>query len=272
MGAAPTLSAVYTGTATTLPVAVQAIPDDTVTQSGYLLQKHKLTENDGKVIRLAPNTDLNTVNRNGQYDGYPLVNAPGGNTGAWFFIEVFSHSQNPDTIFFQRATTFSTVPRSYIRECYNSVWGEWTEEENASRKNVANGYAGLDSSAKLIDALVPLNVARKAVEILANEDLNNYTSEGEYYAFTSTIAATLGNRPTSIAFHLRVAKHNGINQTVTTFGIPGTGELSIFMRNKYQATWGAWEEVETTRKKNVASGYGGLDSSLSYQERTRTIP
>ncbi|WP_342410614.1 pyocin knob domain-containing protein [Paenibacillus sp. FSL R10-2778] len=141
------LSAVYSGAApTALPVAVQTIPDDTVLQSGQEFQKYKLTDNAGKVIRLAPSTDLNTVNRNGQYDGYPLINAPGNNTGAWFFIEVFSHSQNPNTIFFQRATTFATVPRSYIRECYNSVWGEWIEDENASRKDIPGGYLGLDSA------------------------------------------------------------------------------------------------------------------------------
>jgi hypothetical protein len=265
MGAAPTLSAVYTGTATTLPVAVQAIPDDTVTQSGYLLQKHKLTENDGKVIRLAPNTDLNTVNRNGQYDGYPLVNAPGGNTGAWFFIEVFSHSQNPDTIFFQRATTFSTVPRSYIRECYNSVWGEWTEEENASRKNVANGYAGLDSSAKLIDALVPLNVARKATEItISGTDLNTL-GEGEYLCPSNALALTFLNMPpTKTAFHLKVSKHAGFNQTFTTFNTVATGgdRLRIFSRNIYNGVFGAWVEIESTNVKGVADGYAGLDSSV----------
>ncbi|WP_449602464.1 phage tail-collar fiber domain-containing protein [Paenibacillus sp. Marseille-Q9583] len=263
---APTLSAVYTGTAgTTLPVAVQTIPDDTKTQSGYLLQKHKLTENDGKVIRLAPSTDLNTVNRNGQYDGYPLVNAPGNNTGAWFFIEVFSHSQNPDSIFFQRATTFATVPRSYIRECYNSVWGEWTEEENASRKNVANGYAGLDSSAKLIDALVPLNVARKATEItISGTDLNTL-GEGEYLCPSNALALTFLNMPpTKTAFHLKVSKHAGFNQTFTTFNTVATGgdRLRIFSRNIYNGVFGAWVEIESTNVKGVADGYAGLDSSV----------
>ncbi|MEK5413691.1 pyocin knob domain-containing protein [Paenibacillus sp. FSL L8-0708] len=256
------LSAVYSGAApTALPVAVQTIPDDTVLQSGQEFQKYKLTDNAGKVIRLAPSTDLNTVNRNGQYDGYPLINAPGNNTGAWFFIEVFAHSQNPDSIFFQRATTFSTVPRTYIRECYNSVWGEWREEENASRKNVASGYAGLGSDAKFMDAQIPLYLARKAVTLADATDLNTL-GEGEYCCPSNASAATMLNLPAAVAgqsFFLKVTKHAGFNQTFTSYS-PGVN-MRVFTRNIYNGTISEWYELEHSGKKNANNGYAGLDSN-----------
>ncbi|OME06188.1 hypothetical protein BSK60_32810, partial [Paenibacillus odorifer] len=262
------LSAVYSGAApTALPVAVQTIPDDTVLQSGQEFQKYKLTDNSGKVIRLAPSTDLNTVNRNGQYDGYPLVNAPGNNTTAWFFIEVFSHSQNPDTILFQRATTFATVPRSYIRECYNSVWGEWIEEENASRKNVANGYLGLDATALVPDARLSPNISRLATRLVTDTNLNDVIGEGTYHCDSNAVAGTILNIPPAIAnlaFGLRVTKTAGavgFNQDIYCYSLAGTTSPKRYTRNYYNGTWSSWQEIETTASKGVANGYAGLDSA-----------
>lgn len=140
-----------------------------------------------------------------------------------------------------------------------------TNAKNASipksDKGAANGVAGLDANVKVPDTQIPSNIARKAVEIPASADLNTYTSEGEYYQGTSSIAATIANKPASAAFYLRVSRHNGVNQWFITFGIPGTGEMFIYTRNVYQGAWGAWEEIETTSKKNKASGYGGLDTN-----------
>ncbi|WP_440960534.1 pyocin knob domain-containing protein [Paenibacillus nitricinens] len=134
---APTLSAVYTGTAeTTLPVAVQAIPDDTITQSGYLIQKHKLTENDGSATTVITGS-VDTLVTSGWYtvqstsvNGLPLT----GTTG---MLEVVGYMQR-----------FTETPsmRSWKRRLNAGTWNAWVEDENSNRKNVSNGYAGLDSA------------------------------------------------------------------------------------------------------------------------------
>ncbi|MEK3963560.1 pyocin knob domain-containing protein [Paenibacillus sp. FSL H7-0323] len=231
------LSAVYSGVApTALPVAVQTIPDDTVLQSGQEFQKYKLTDNSGKVIRLAPSTDLNTVNRNGQYDGYPLINAPGNNTGAWFFIEVFAHSQNPDTIFFQRATTFSTVPRTYIRECYNSVWGEWIEDENASRRNVASGYAGLDATAKVPRA----NTYSSLGGAGGISDLNTAYTAGVYSILSGATGSPAPSEYGQLMVHVSQGDlHNNSTNWIWQIFYSTLG--GVWARRKVnEGAWAAW--------------------------------
>lgn len=101
--------AVYTGAATTLPRAVQTIPDDTVTRSGYLIQKHRLTTPTGTVINLSTGYNLNDLTVNGFYDGENFVNAP-NNITDWFYIESYVHSNNQWDYRFQRATTLNGSP------------------------------------------------------------------------------------------------------------------------------------------------------------------
>lgn len=245
-----TLGSVYTGTAaTTLPVAVQVIPDDTVLLSGKEFQKFRLTQNNGTAFVITSGS-ADTYMTSGLYQvqSTTVTGLPLATTG---ILEVTDYMQR-----FTETPTMRTWKRRYA-----GTWNAWVEDENSSRKNVANGYAGLDGSAFVPDARIAPSIARKAIEIPANADLNTYTSEGEYYQGTSSVAATITNKPASAAFYLRVSRHNGVNQWFITFGIPGTGEMFIYTRNVYQGAWGAWEEIETTSKKNKASGYGGLDTN-----------
>ncbi|MEK3747848.1 pyocin knob domain-containing protein [Paenibacillus sp. FSL E2-8871] len=208
----------------------------------------------------------------------PSITTPYSLTGTitqWFswitkYFKAITGKANPfDAPDITLAATKTHVDNTvvHVTSAERTAWNAAeTNAKNASipktDKGAANGVAGLDANVKVPDAQIPSNIARKAVEIPASADLNTYTSEGEYYQGTSSIAATIANKPASAAFYLRVSRHNGVNQWFITFGIPGTGEMIIYTRNVYQGVWGAWEELETSRKKNIANGYAGLDSNI----------
>jgi hypothetical protein len=253
---APTLSAVYTGTAaTTLPVAVQAIPDDTITQSGYLIQKHKLTENDGSATTVITGS-VDTLVTSGWYTvqstsvtGLPLT----GTTG---MLEVVGYMQR-----------FTETPsmRSWKRRLNAGTWNAWVEDENASRKNVSNGYAGLDANALVPDARISGNISRISQQVPANTDLNEFRNEGDYFCPSNATAATILNMPTSIAgqsFYLRNNRHAGANQNIVSYN---STSFKIYTRNFYSSAtpqWSPWQEIETSASKNVANGYAGLDALI----------
>ncbi|WP_449602972.1 pyocin knob domain-containing protein [Paenibacillus sp. Marseille-Q9583] len=248
---APTLSAVYTGTAaTTLPVAVQSIPDDTVTQSGYLIQKHQLTQNNGTAFTITTGS-VDTLTTSGLYNiqSSSVTGLPGATTGILVVEDII-----------QRFTETPTM-RTWKRR-WAGTWNAWVEDENASRKNVASGYAGLGSDAKFMDAQIPLYLARKAGTLADATDLNTL-GEGEYCCPSNASAATMLNLPAAVtgqSFFLKVTKHAGFNQTLTTY-VVGVN-MRVFTRNIYNGVISEWYEQEHSGKKNLANGYAGLDASV----------
>ncbi|GGF77167.1 hypothetical protein GCM10010912_22800 [Paenibacillus albidus] len=259
----PSISGVYTGEATTLPMAVQAIPDDTVTQSGYEIQKHKLTENSGAAIFY--NGDIDALKTPGLY--YAPIAATNKPTGFTYGLcEVYTLVNSSNGVY-QRVTDAATT-RSFTRYMNDGgVWATWRENENTGRKNVASGYAGLDASAFILDANIPGNIARKARGISANQSLSDtgVFVEGEYYCATDVTAATLSGMPPEVAgksFHLEVVPNTagGFNQTLTTYGANATA-MRMFTRNYYNSVWSNWYEIEHSGKKNVANGYLGADGN-----------
>ncbi|MFD5022277.1 pyocin knob domain-containing protein [Paenibacillus sp. NPDC058367] len=255
------LSPVYTGTgATTLPKAVPVIEDNTETKSGYKIQKHQLTLDTGSTSIFSSGS-MDTLYTTGFYyvtssaTGRPPEVPNGG------LCEVFKITGGvSSTGSYQRITDFLNL-RTFIRYCNSNVWSSWVEIENANRKNVANGYAGLDASAFVPDARIPTNIARKGVVIADGTDLNSI-AEGEYYCFGNVNAATMTNMPAAVAgqaFSLSVTKHAGYNQRLTTY-IAGV-TMRVFTRNIYNGVFSEWYELEHSGKKNAANGYAGLDSS-----------
>lgn len=76
-----------------------------------------------------------------------------------------------------------------------------------------------------------------ALRIPASANLDSYENEGLYYCPLSADAATMSNVPQAVAFSLWVEKHAGTKQTFTTYSTTG---WKIYVRNKYQTTWGPW--------------------------------
>ena len=86
-------------------------------------QKTKLTGDDGKCILLATGTNLNSVFRNGFYNGNGLVNAPGPD---WFYIEVLEHTSG-DAYAIQKAYNFYSHS-FYMRNMQGGVWSAWSDD------------------------------------------------------------------------------------------------------------------------------------------------
>lgn len=82
-----------------------------------------------------------------------------------------------------------------------------------------------------------------AIELPTNVDLDYFTVPGFYCARLSAIAQTIANSPTTLAFSLRIEKHNGVKQTLTTYTADA---WETWARNYYNGTWGKWyKEFQT---------------------------
>ncbi|MFB5759119.1 pyocin knob domain-containing protein [Paenibacillus medicaginis] len=87
-----------------------------------------------------------------------------------------------------------------------------------------------------------------AIEIPPNSNLNDYTTEGQYYVPLTATAETIANVPSAEAFNLEVKKHGaggvskGVIQVFTTYY---PTNLRIYERSLYNGTWGDWKEIVT---------------------------
>lgn len=99
-------------------------------------QKTKLTADDGKCILLPSGTNLNTVVKNGFYNGSGLQNAP--NSTDWWYIEVLEHT-NGDAYAIQKAYSFYSLS-FYMRIMQGGAWSAWSPDLFTS---VANGKSGI---------------------------------------------------------------------------------------------------------------------------------
>lgn len=96
-------------------------------------------------------------------------------------------------------------------------------------------------NADLLDGIDSTGFIQKAIYMPSGADFNSYTTEGEYYNSSSAEAATMVNRPTSLAFNLKVTKHAGYNQEVTEYSADST--FKTYRRNYYNGGWSAWYQV-----------------------------
>ncbi|MNJ90446.1 hypothetical protein D3C87_80430 [compost metagenome] len=236
------ISAVYVGSVTALPVAVQTIADNTVTQSGYEIQKHALTGNTGLGKGGVLTVNANTLTSTGYYTlNLASTNIPvAGNTTT---IQV---EQLDSSYISQEANVYSTINtatmiRKFSRESRNggTSWSAWRE------------------------------YSMKALPLANSTDLNTLVNEGQFYAVSNASAATITNQPAGFSagycFNLDVkttvsADGTGCNQTLTYYSVASTS-ISIYTRNFYQTTWTAWQQIETAAAKNAANGYAGLDAN-----------
>lgn len=89
------------------------------------------------------------------------------------------------------------------------------------------------------------------LSIPSNANLNDYTTPGWYYCPSNATVGTLSNCPASRAFSLRVYKHAGTNQVLTTY-IP-SDDLRIYIRNYYNNEWSDWYRIYTQVDMPLAS-------------------
>ncbi|GGF82596.1 hypothetical protein GCM10010912_29630 [Paenibacillus albidus] len=144
----PTFSAsdVYAGLVT-LPKPVQVIPDDTETQSGYEIQKHKLTDNDGTATTYGASLD-NLVTP-GRY--YAITATTGKPSGFIYGLCEVDRLTPTVNAYVQQKVTDALSQRVFTRyEIGIGNWAHWVENENVSRKNVSGGYLGIATDGTVI--------------------------------------------------------------------------------------------------------------------------
>lgn len=78
------------------------------------------------------------------------------------------------------------------------------------------------------------------VRIPDGADLNNYSIPGFYWNPSNAEVGRMTNTPYSHAFSLLVEKHAGVKQTFTVYG---ASDISTWVRNFYNGTWGPWNRV-----------------------------
>ncbi|WP_413376008.1 pyocin knob domain-containing protein [Paenibacillus taichungensis] len=124
-------------------------------------QKYKITQDNGSIIQLPHNSNLNNIKNGGQYDCFNAVNVPGGVVNAWFYVEVLVHSNAPTHVI-QRASRLDThnTPTLYMRTCMDNIWSEWSPDVFQSGVDAKNGIVdainAMGSSASMNDTWLTL--------------------------------------------------------------------------------------------------------------------
>ena len=124
--------------------------------------------------------------------------------------------------------------RYYVRSCNSKGFGEWKEYATVDlvtsiSNNINNKFSTYDN-------------LHGGTYIIANDDLNNYTTAGVYVCNTGAVTQTLSNIPTglSVFFKLRVdLVLNG--EIIQTIEAPRTHTQYVRYLSLNQ-TWSAWKE------------------------------
>lgn len=104
-------------------------------------QLHKITSDDGKSLQLPSGTDLNTVIKNGDYNGSNLLNSPTGTD--WMYLEVFAHTVGTDYIVQRAISLTNSNPTFYQRMKTGGTWSSWSSDLFQS---VVDGKNSLESA------------------------------------------------------------------------------------------------------------------------------
>nr|WP_245368617.1 phage tail protein [Paenibacillus silagei] len=248
-----------------------------------------------KASPLANNTDLNTLVYEGQFyavsnaSAATITNQPPVGGNYCFNLDVKTTVSADGTGCNQTITYYSTSassPTIFTRNFYQTIWTNWQQIETAAVKNVAGGYAGLDSSGDIALTVIPDVVQKysitkddgKAIQLSGGTDLNTVLTIG-FYTINNP-----GNSPiTSLWVHLLVQTHSGASDGTNyvvqrVMNLNETGTPPEWIRRRVNGTWTSWVSVPNSSLYNVANGIAGLTSSavlpdnIIPQSITRRVP
>lgn len=218
--------------ATTLPKAVEVIPDDTVSQSGYAIEHSgrknvvggyagldatafvadaQIPPNIARLATVLPSaTNLNSIISEGDYHcdsnstAGTFTNMPSAVAALAFGLRVTktAGSVGYNQLLICYSVAGATPPKMYTRNYYNGTWSTWQEIETTASKGIANGYAGLDSNGFVLPANLPygsvVNMLSDSGRFSLNNDpSNNYCSDtfannASFSGFNGAAAASAG--------------------------------------------------------------------------------
>lgn len=133
----------------------------------------------------------------------------------------------------------------YNRSLINGNWSPWVASLDSSQLAASGGVATLDGNGKIPQDQVP---GVNATPLGAAENLNNFSTPGDYSQNTNAGATGGVNYPAPLAGLLSVrfgpGSNNAVYQEYTTYLLANPRK---FIRNRFLsagvATWGAWFEL-----------------------------
>lgn len=187
------------------------------------IQHHKLTNNNGQIIQVARNTDMNTIVETGFYCGEALLNRPtatGIQSHTYFKVQRFDTNA---TWVLQEAIDFNGVVSAY-RVKKGGSWGEWhyyaLRDELKNQINTgwqSAGYAG--------------SYYKRSGDVLAIRF--NFTGNGNTFVI-ATIPASVWVAPQEYMFEIAEWSTSGADTGHVQVN-SGTGNFNILSSKKGQS-------------------------------------
>lgn len=192
------------------------------------LQPNNFWSLDSTGTTIPAGSDLNDYTNPGNYNTFGITvssstykNCPVGST---FIMKVYSLSSSGVAQWLQTFNQGATYWR------YRSSGGVWTDwEQFAFLSDFENNYYSLSGG----------------TIIQSNEDLNDYTTPGNYYCNLSSISQTLSNNPTNTAFTLKVSLATGTKYPTQVLTVYNTGIQYWRWENTGSTTspnWTDWKQ------------------------------
>lgn len=181
------------------------------------IQHHKLTNNNGQIIQVARNTDMNTIVETGFYCGEELLHRPtatGMQSHTYFRVQRFDTN---GTWVLQEAIDFNGVVSAY-RVKKGGSWQDW--QYYAVQNKVANFTAV--NQTKVYSTTIPMPYSAKAtltrignqVQITWLRAIANLNIDCEYAKMVETIPS--GYRP---AFEVHMNLRGNVSNSVNAWSI-----------------------------------------------------
>ncbi|MCY7156272.1 DUF859 family phage minor structural protein [Streptococcus gallolyticus] len=158
------------------------------------IQHHQLTNNDGRIIQVARNTDMNTIVETGFYCGEALLNRPtasGMQSHTYFRVQRFDTNA---TWVLQEAIDFYGVLSAYrVKKS-----GAWTDWQYYAVQNKVAEFTAVNQT-KVYTATIPgpygLSITARRVGNLVNCTINAVINWTNSYTGTAKETVPLGYRP-----------------------------------------------------------------------------
>lgn len=197
------------------------------------IQHHKLTNNSGKIIQVARNTDMNTIVETGFYCGEELLHRPtatGMQSHTYFRVQRFDTNA---VWCLQEAIDFNGKLSAY-RVRIGGSWQDW--QHYAVQNKVANFTAV--NQTKVYSKIIPLPWTSKGtltrignqVQLTWNRAISNINTDCEYSKVNETIPS--GYRP---ACEVHMSLNGNVSNSVNAWSILHLApDGSIRLTNAYK--------------------------------------
>lgn len=160
-----------------------------------------------------------------------------------------------------------------ITQTLIDTWNTVSNKSDVGHKHIKADITDFPTSmpasggnADTLDNIDSTGFFKTGTAIPANADLNNYTTEGNYYCVLTATAQTISNTPVKEAFGLSVYKTNGWMQIWRHYG-----SNLIFLRIYYNNAWTSWEQIaKTSDIPTTLPANGGTSASCSGNSATAT--